>query len=95
MNTTQRTEDLPCRAHEPDLWFAKSPADLERAKQLCGRCAVSAACLNAALRRREPWGVWGGEILDQGVIVPAKRGRGRPHRAITPPSCGDLRRVAS
>lgn len=40
---------LPCHAGEPDLWFAGNPADLERAKELCGgcRCAVSAL--------RPPW----------------------------------------
>ena len=73
--------DLPCRSDDADLWFAESPADLERAKALCGNCPVRAACLAGALEREEPWGVWGGEIFERGVVVPRKRPRGRPSKA--------------
>lgn len=69
---------LPCHVHDPDLWFSDSPADLERAKALCGTCPVRRECLAGALRRREPCGVWGGEILLRGQVLPFKRGRGRP-----------------
>jgi WhiB family transcriptional regulator, redox-sensing transcriptional regulator len=72
---------LPCRVGDPDLWFAEAPADLERAKALCTTCPVIAACLAGAVARREPWGVWGGEIFERGVIVPRKRPRGRPRKA--------------
>ena len=72
--------DLPCRA-EPELFFAEHPADLERARELCGRCPVRVACLARALANREPWGVWGGEILHRGAIIADKRGRGRPRKA--------------
>ena len=54
---------LPCSS-DPNLWFAEEPADLERAKALCAGCPVRRACLAAALERAEPWGVWGGEILE-------------------------------
>ena len=73
--------DLPCRSDDADLWFAESPAELERAKALCGSCPVRAACLAGALEREEPWGVWGGEIFERGVVVPRKRPRGRPSKA--------------
>ena len=73
--------DLPCRSADADLWFAESPAELERAKTLCGACPVRAACLAGALEREEPWGVWGGEIFERGVVVPRKRPRGRPSKA--------------
>jgi WhiB family redox-sensing transcriptional regulator len=73
--------DLPCRSGDADLWFAEAPADLERAKALCGRCPVRAECLSGALRRAEPWGVWGGEIFERGAVVPRKRPRGRPSKA--------------
>jgi WhiB family redox-sensing transcriptional regulator len=73
--------DLPCRSADADLWFAESPAELERAKTLCGNCPVRAACLTGALEREEPWGVWGGEIFERGVVVPRKRPRGRPSKA--------------
>lgn len=72
---------LPCCAHEPDLWFAESPAELEKAKQLCAGCPIKAACLDSALSRQEPWGVWGGEIFEHGAVVPRKRPRGRPSKA--------------
>lgn len=72
--------DVPCRQHDPDLWFADLPADLEFAKALCQTCPVKLDCLAGALERAEPWGVWGGEIFDQGAIVPRKRPRGRPSR---------------
>ena len=72
---------LPCRVGDPDLWFADTPADLERAKALCVGCPVLAECLAGALARREPWGVWGGEIFERGTIVARKRPRGRPRKA--------------
>lgn len=72
---------LPCRSHDPDLWFAESPAELERAKQLCAGCPIKAACLDSALTRQEPWGVWGGEIFEDGAVIPRKRPRGRPSKA--------------
>jgi WhiB family redox-sensing transcriptional regulator len=73
--------DLPCRSGDADLWFAESPAELERAKALCAGCPVRAACLAGALSREEPWGVWGGEIFERGVVIPRKRPRGRPSKA--------------
>jgi len=69
---------LPCHAADPDLWFSENPADLERAKVLCAGCPIRRACLAAALERGEPWGVWGGEILDRGSVLARKRPRGRP-----------------
>jgi WhiB family redox-sensing transcriptional regulator len=72
--------DLPC-ADDPELFFAEAPADVEAAKALCQGCRARAACLEGALDRREPWGVWGGELLLRGVIVPRKRPRGRPRKS--------------
>lgn len=72
---------LPCHAGDPDLWFADTPADLERAKTLCVGCPVRRQCLAAALERSEPWGVWGGEIFERGSVVSRKRPRGRPRKA--------------
>jgi WhiB family redox-sensing transcriptional regulator len=74
-------EQLPCRANDPELFFADSPADVEYAKSLCTTCPVRLDCLNGALERREPWGVWGGEWFVQGVVVPRKRPRGRPRKS--------------
>jgi WhiB family redox-sensing transcriptional regulator len=75
-----RQAELPCRVADAELWFAESPADVEAAKALCQDCPVRAACLAGALERREPWGVWGGELFVAGVVVPRKRPRGRPRK---------------
>jgi WhiB family redox-sensing transcriptional regulator len=71
---------LPCRVNDPELWFAESPSDVEEAKALCLDCPVQQMCLAGALERREPWGVWGGELFLQGVVIPRKRPRGRPRK---------------
>jgi hypothetical protein len=74
--------DLPCRVQNPELWFADSPAELELAKSHCADCPVRDACLAGALERHEPWGVWGGELFDHGVIIERKRPRGRPRKVV-------------
>jgi WhiB family transcriptional regulator, redox-sensing transcriptional regulator len=71
--------DLPC-TEDPELFFAEAPDDVETAKALCQGCRARATCLEGALERREPWGVWGGELLLRGTIVPRKRPRGRPRK---------------
>jgi len=60
------------------LFFSDDLVDIARAKAICSRCALSTSCLQGALDRAEPWGVWGGELLENGVIVVNKRPRGRP-----------------
>lgn len=72
---------LPCWTEDPDLFFAESPADVETAKALCRSCPQRTPCLAEALARREPCGVWGGELVVAGVVVPHKRPRGRPRKA--------------
>ncbi|MFB8238953.1 WhiB family transcriptional regulator [Kitasatospora purpeofusca] len=71
---------IPCRAFDPEVFFAETPADVEYAKSLCGTCPVKDLCLTGAVERREPWGVWGGELFVQGVVVARKRPRGRPRK---------------
>ncbi len=73
-------ERLPCRANNPELWFAESPSDVEFAKALCLDCPVRQLCLDGALERQEPWGVWGGQLFLQGAVIPRKRPRGRPRK---------------
>ena len=74
------TTEVPCLVNDAELWFAESPADVEIAKALCRDCPVRDLCLSGALERREPWGVWGGELFLQGVVIPRKRPRGRPRK---------------
>jgi len=76
----QAALDIPCRENDADLWFAERPEDVEFAKALCRTCPVREACLAGAKERREPWGVWGGELFIAGVVVPRKRPRGRPRK---------------
>jgi WhiB family transcriptional regulator, redox-sensing transcriptional regulator len=71
---------LPCQQHDPELWFADRPADLERAKALCAACPARLTCLAVAVDAQEYAGVWGGQIFDRGQIVPHKRPPGRPRK---------------
>lgn len=73
-------EQLPCHQNDPELWFAERPEDVEFAKMLCTACPLREACLAGAKDRGEPWGVWGGELFAQGVVIPRKRPRGRPRK---------------
>lgn len=75
----RETADLPCRTR-PELYFAEKPEDVEQAKALCGSCPLKQMCLETALELREPWGVWGGELIERGRILPRKRPRGRPRK---------------
>ena len=74
-----RAFHTPCM-DDPDLFFAELPADVETAKALCRGCPIRLACLSGARERREPWGVWGGELFLRGEVVPRKRPRGRPRK---------------
>ncbi len=60
------------------LFFSDDVIDIARAKAICSKCKLSISCLEGALDRAEPWGVWGGELIDNGRIVVHKRPRGRP-----------------
>ena len=74
-------DQLPCRTQDPELFFAETPQDVELAKAMCLTCPVRRECLAGALERREPWGVWGGQLVVAGVVVPRKRPRGRPRKS--------------
>lgn len=73
---------LPCQTR-PLIFFAERYADAERAKALCRGCPVRTTCLAGARERKEPCGVWGGEVFVDGTVVAAKRGRGRPRKILT------------
>ena len=60
------------------LFFSEQPGDIARAKAFCGPCPVREACFEAALVRREPYGVWGGRLFFKGKVLAVKRPRGRP-----------------
>ena len=81
---TRVAAEVPCRSHPVDLWFADMPADVERAKVLCRDCPIQLPCLRGALERREPWGVWGGQLFDNGRVLARKRRPGRPRKTDVP-----------
>ena len=60
------------------LFFSDVNVDIARAKAICRRCSLAASCLEGAIEREEPWGVWGGELIEGGRIVADRRPRGRP-----------------
>ena len=72
--------ETPCRSHEPELWFSDVAEDIATAQRLCRSCPLRTACLAGAVERREPWGVWGGELFERGVIVARRRPKGRPRK---------------
>lgn len=66
------------------LFFSDDEFDIARAKAICAKCGLAPDCLRDALDRVEPYGVWGGELLVEGVVVAVKRGRGRPPKQPRP-----------
>ena len=61
------------------LFFSEDLSEIARAKAICGNCPARENCLDGAIERREPWGVWGGELLMNGKVLSAeRRRRGRP-----------------
>jgi hypothetical protein len=66
------------------LFFSDDVYDIARAKAICSKCSQRDTCLSDALTNREPWGVWGGELISNGHIVLNKRRRGRPPRSPRP-----------
>jgi len=61
-----------------ELFFSEDLYDIARAKHICTTCEVKQVCFEGALARREPWGVWGGELFVNGKVIAQKRRRGRP-----------------
>jgi hypothetical protein len=60
------------------LFFSEQIDDIARAKEICTKCPLITVCLDGAIQRREPWGVWGGQLFANGKILAQKRKRGRP-----------------
>ena len=67
-----------------DLFFSEQLDDIAAAKAFCLECPVREPCLEAAMLRREPWGVWGGELFANGKVLAQKRRRGRPPKVAPP-----------
>ena len=86
--------------YEPEVWrrdaacsrlgggreglSSQALGDIAQAKRICAECPALAPCLEGALERREPWGVWGGQLFRNGRMLATKRRRGRPPRVPRP-----------
>lgn len=68
-----------------ELFFSDEIPDIELAKVICSSCPLAAPCLAGALARREPAGVWGGQLFADGQVIARKRKRGRPPKAAAMP----------
>tara|TARA_B100000700_G_scaffold39948_1_gene40413 strand:+ start:4029 stop:4364 length:336 start_codon:yes stop_codon:yes gene_type:complete len=66
------------------IFFSEDLGDIARAKRICADCPSLTFCLEAAIDRNEPWGVWGGQLFRKGKILANKRGRGRPRKISRP-----------
>lgn len=66
------------------LFFSEQLDDIARAKAICGLCPVREECFEGAVARREPWGVWGGQLFLNGKVLAHKRPRGRPRKDAQP-----------
>lgn len=79
--STDFWEDALCRDGEGSLtlvFFSEELQDIARAKSICAECPAMGPCLEGAIARREPWGVWGGQLFLNGRVLATKRRRGRP-----------------
>ncbi len=89
-------DQAACTVAEPALFFSDDMQVVATAKDICAACPVRQQCLAAALDRREPHGVWGGELFADGVVIERKRPRGRPrkHPLVTPARPLEVERAA-
>lgn len=66
------------------VFFSDQLQDIAAAKRLCATCPVMIECLEGAIARHEPWGVWGGQMFVNGRILATKRRVGRPSKVPRP-----------
>ena len=66
------------------VFFSDQLQDIAAAKRLCATCPVMVECLEGAIARHEPWGVWGGQMFVNGRILATKRRVGRPSKVPRP-----------
>ena len=66
------------------VFFSEDLGEIALAKNTCAECPVMEDCLEGAIRRREPWGERGGQLIRNGHILANKRRRGRPSKVPRP-----------
>jgi WhiB family redox-sensing transcriptional regulator len=60
------------------LFFSEEQHEIDEAKVICRSCPLQLSCLEGAIERAEPWGVWGGKLFHRGEALERKPRRGRP-----------------
>ena len=75
LEATCRNEGIPT-----SLFFSEDLGEIAQAKAICATCPAMVPCLEGAIARAEPWGVWGGQLLLNGKVLAVKRRRGRPRK---------------
>ena len=65
------------RAARVRVFFSQDRKVIDQAKAICAGCSRRESCLEGALERREPWGVWGGELFRNGHVVVNRKRRPR------------------
>lgn len=75
-----------CRTstNSAEIFFSEELSDIVAAKRICAECPVIAPCLEGAITRAEPCGVWGGQLFSNGRVLAQKRRRGRPPKVARP-----------
>jgi WhiB family redox-sensing transcriptional regulator len=67
----------PCKMRDPEEYFPTGPQELRMASAIaemtCDHCHLRDACYAGAVKRKEPWGVWGGRLFRDGKPVAAMR----------------------
>lgn len=79
--------DARCASVDGNLaatFFSEELQDIAVAKRICAECPVMEQCLEGALERYEPYGVWGGQLFLNGKVLTNKRRRGRPPKVARP-----------
>ncbi len=59
------------------VFFSQDRKVIDQAKAICAGCPRRESCLEGALERREPWGVWGGELFRNGHVLTNRKRRSR------------------
>ncbi|MDG2301011.1 MAG: WhiB family transcriptional regulator [Acidimicrobiales bacterium] len=67
-----------------NIFFSEEIHEISKAKSICARCPVISPCLEGAIEREEPCGVWGGQLFMNGKVLMIKRRRGRPSKILRP-----------
>lgn len=66
-----------CAQTDPELFFPEKgeTSKARQAKRLCETCEVRDECREYAVRRGEPFGIWGGTTADERRHIRAERRR--------------------